>query len=44
MAQATGIVRGGLVISKIFVNCSESVKNVELDTKYTNLFTEKYVK
>jgi hypothetical protein len=43
MTQTTGIVRGGLVINKIFLNYNQSVKNVDQDTKYTTLVKGKYV-
>ncbi len=44
MAQTIGIVRGGLVINKIFINSNQSANDVEVDTKYTAIVTDKHVK
>ncbi len=42
MAYTTGLIRGGLVINKIFINSKKLVSNVEIDTNMINLYTEKY--
>lgn len=42
MAQTTGIVRGGLVINKIFTDSNKSQKNLKENTNATNSDMEKY--
>lgn len=44
MTQTIGIVRGGLVINKIFIDPNKSGSNVTIDTRYTTLVTEKPVR
>ncbi|MEO1375510.1 MAG: hypothetical protein AAFW70_14575 [Cyanobacteria bacterium J06635_10] len=42
MTQTIGLVRGGLVINKIFIDSNKSLTDVKHNTKNTALNTEKH--
>lgn len=43
MAQTIGLVRGGLLISKLFINSDRLAKNVDTETKDTMVLAVKHV-